>query len=160
MSLDARLIASDVGSVTASFVRQNGQFRFLNADPTYRTTQAVQIDSRWQLDRFLPTGLGISAPFSVTHARTAVDPELLTGTDLRGGALAGLRRPLNRSTTFALALRRSVKGTNWLTRSLLDPLQAAATLTKGRSGTEYATAQSSNYNVASIPGRSSMINLP
>jgi cell surface protein SprA len=147
IAFDSRLIASDVGSVTASYVRQNGQFRFLNSDPSYRTSQVVTIDSRWQLDRFLPSGLGISAPFSITHARTAVDPELLTGTDLRGSALAGLRRPSNRSTTFALALRRSSKGTDWFTRSFLDPFQLAASLTQGRSGTEYSTAQSSNYNV-------------
>ncbi len=147
VALDGRLTASDVGSVTASYVRQNGQFRFLNSDPSYQTTQALTLDTRWQLDRFLPPGLGISMPVSVTYARTTADPELLNGTDLRGSALAGLRRPLSWSATYALGIRRSVKGTDWITRSLFDPLSLSASYTQGRSGSEYATAQSSNYNV-------------
>jgi hypothetical protein len=147
MAFDTRLIASDVGSVSAAYVRQNGQFRFLNTDPSYRTTQTLLLDSRWQLDRFLPTGLGITAPASVTYARTAVDPELLTGSDLRGGALPGLRRPLSWSATYSLAIRRSAKGNSWLVRSLIDPLSLSANLTHGSSGTEYATARSNNHNV-------------
>ncbi len=148
IALDTRLIASDVGSISAAYVRQNGQFRFLNTDPSYQTRQAFQLDSRWQLDRFLPPGLGITAPVSVTYARTSVDPELLTGTDLRGSSLAGLRRPMSWSATYALGVRRSVKGRSWLARSLFDPLAFSASLTHGSSGTEYATAQSKNYNVS------------
>jgi hypothetical protein len=147
VAFDTRLVASDVGSVSASFTRQDGQFRLMNSDPTYRTTDALTLDSRWQLDRFLPTGLGISAPVSVTYARSRITPQLLTGTDLRGDALPGLREPENWSATYAFALRRSAKGTTWLARSLVDPLSLTAAYTHGSAVTEYSSARSSNMNL-------------
>jgi Motility related/secretion protein len=147
MSVDTRLVASDVGSITASFTRQDGQFRLMNVDPTYRTTSGLTLDSRWQLDRFLPSGLGITAPVSVTYARARVDPQLLTGTDLRAEALDGLRQPDTWSATYAFALRRSAKGNSWLARSLVDPLAFNAAYTNGSAVSEYASARSSNMNV-------------
>ena len=81
---------------------------------------------------------------SVTYARANVDPQLLTGTDLRGEALPGLRKPETWSATYAFALRRSAKGTDWFTRSLLDPLAFNAAYTQGNATTEYSEAQSSN----------------
>jgi hypothetical protein len=147
VALDTRLVASDVGSVSASFTRQDGQFRLMNTDPTYRTTDAITLDSRWQLDRFLPTGLGITAPVSVTYARTRVAPQLLTGTDLRGDALTGLREPENWSATYAFALRRSAKGASWLARSLVDPMSFTAAYTHGTAVTEYSSGRSSNMNL-------------
>ena len=38
-SVDARLAASDVGDVAVAYIRQNGQFRQINENPTYRTEQ-------------------------------------------------------------------------------------------------------------------------
>ena len=58
VSMDARLVASDVGTISASFVRQDGQFHQINQDPSYRTTGTFQLASNWRLDRFLPTGSG------------------------------------------------------------------------------------------------------
>ena len=148
VAFDTRLVASDVGSVTASFTRQDGQFRLMNADPTYRTTSGLQVDTRWQLDRFLPNRLGITAPASVTYARANVAPQLLTGTDLRAEALPGLRRPETWSATYAFALRRNVKGSDWFTRSVLDPMAFNAAYTHGNATTEYSAAQSSNSLMA------------
>jgi hypothetical protein len=153
VAFDTRLVASDVGSVSASFTRQDGQFRLMNVDPTYRTTSGLALDTRWQLDRFLPTALGITAPASVTYTRANVAPQLLTGTDLRAEALPGLRKPESWSATYAFALRRSAKGTDWVTRSLLDPMAFNMAYTQGNATTEYSEAQSSNsllsltYNV-------------
>jgi hypothetical protein len=148
VSFDTRLVASDVGSVSASFIRQDGQFRLMNVDPTYRTTSGLALDTRWQLDRFLPAALGITAPVSVTYARANVAPQLLTGTDLRAEALPGLRKPESWSATYAFALRRSAKGRDWLTRSLLDPMAFNMAYTQGSATTEYSSAQSSNSLLA------------
>ncbi len=142
MAFDARLAASDVGSIAASFTRQNGQFRQLNEDPSYQTSGTLLLNSDWRLERFLPTSLGLTVPLTVTYARTAVDPQLLAGTDLRGDALVGLRRPHSWTATYSLEFRRSQRGRNWLVRGLVDPLAFSATLTQGRSRTELSDAQS------------------
>ena len=69
---------------TAAYIQQNGQFRQINQDPTYRGTDVLQLDGNLRLERFLPTSLGLAMPLTVTYARTGVNPELLTGTDIRG----------------------------------------------------------------------------
>ena len=122
MAMDARLLASDVGNVNASFIRQDGQFHQINRDPSYRTTGTFQLNSNWRLDRFLPTSLGLSIPLTVSYSRSDVTPELLTGTDLRGDALQGLRKPHSWSGNYTLAIRRNQRGRNWLVRGLVDPL--------------------------------------
>jgi hypothetical protein len=142
VALDTRLTASDVGNFAASFVRQDGQFHQLGDNPTYRTTGQLQVNTNWRLDRFLPTWLGLAVPLTVTYSRSTEDPQLLTGTDLRADALAGLRRPRSWTATYALAIRRSEPGRSWLTRALLDPLAVSANLTNGRGQTELSRSRS------------------
>ncbi len=142
IALDARLTAADVGDLSVAYVRQDGNFQQLGRDPTYRTTGTVQVNTRWALDRFLPASLGISAPASVAYTRSDVRPDLLTGSDVRGDALEGLRTPQAWTLTTALALRRSRRGRDWLTRGLVDPLTLSASLTSGRSRTELSSATS------------------
>jgi hypothetical protein len=147
MAVDTRLVASDVGSISASFVRQDGQFHQMNTDPSYRTTGTFQLSSNWRLDRFLPPSLGLSIPLTVGYNRSGVNPQLLTGTDIRGDALPGLRKPQSWTSTYNLAIRRSQRGHSWLTQGLVDPLTVSAALTQGRSRTELSDANSDAYSV-------------
>ncbi|MGN6391676.1 MAG: cell surface protein SprA [Gemmatimonadales bacterium] len=146
-SIDARLTASDVGSFTMAYVRKNGQFRQINEDPTYQGSNVLQFDGNLQLERFLPTSLGLAVPVTVSYARTGIEPELLAGTDIAGDVLAGLRKPDSRSATVTMAIRRSRPGRDWITRGFLDPLALSASYTNGRSTTELSDAQSNTYNV-------------
>ena len=148
VAVDARLIASDVGSLSASFIRRDGQFHQINSDPTYRTTGTFQLGTNWRLDRFLPPSLGLSVPFSVSYNRNDVNPQLLTGSDIRGDALSGLRTPQSWSASYNLSIRRSQRGTSWLTRALIDPLSFVGGLTQGRSRTELSDANSDSYSAA------------
>jgi len=134
--VDARLAASDVAAFQVAYVRQNGQFRQINQDPSYRGTNVLQMAGNLRVDRFLPTSLGLAMPLTVSYTRTAVNPELLTGTDIRGEALTGLRKPDSRSATVSLAIRRSQPGKSWATKGFVDPLTVAASLTTGRALTE------------------------
>jgi hypothetical protein len=146
-SVDARLSASDVGNFQVAYVRQNGQFRQINEDPSYRGSNVLQMSGNLRLDRFLPTSLGLAMPLTLSYARTGIDPELLTGTDIRGEALPGLRKPDSRSTTATLTIRRSQPGTNWITKGFVDPLSVAASVTTGRSLTELSEAKAKTYAV-------------
>ena len=146
VALDSRFIASDVGSITASYLRKDGQFHQINEDPSYRTTGAFQLNSNWRLDRFLPTSLGLSVPVTVSYNRGGVNPELVTGTDIRGDALTGLRRPESWSTNYTMAIRRSQRGGNWLTQGLADPLSLTGVVTQGHTQTELSDASSKAYS--------------
>ncbi|HEU5303274.1 MAG TPA: hypothetical protein VFU40_01410, partial [Gemmatimonadales bacterium] len=147
MAMDARLVASDVGAVSASFVRQDGQFHQINSDPSYRTNGTFLLNTNWRLERFLPTSLGLSVPVTFSYARSDVDPQLLTGTDLRGDALTGLRKPQSWTANYTMAIRRSQRGKSWLVRGLADPVSVTGTLTQGRSRTELSDANSNAYSV-------------
>jgi hypothetical protein len=146
-SLDAKLVASDVGDLSVTYVRRNGQFRQLNEDPSYLGTGVLQVGGNLRLDRFLPTNLGYVVPVTLSYARTGTDPELLTGTDIRDETLTGLRKPDSRSTTISMSVHRAQPGKNWLTKGLLDPLSATASLTDGHAVTELSDVQSSSYAV-------------
>ena len=146
-SIDARLAASDVANFNVSYTRQSGQFRQINEDPTYRASNALQMAGNLRLDRFLPVSFGLAMPLQITYARLGVNPELLTGTDLRGEALPGLRKPESWSTNYALTIRRNKPGTTWVTKGFLDPLSIAGSYTRGRAQTELSEARSSNYSV-------------
>jgi hypothetical protein len=147
IAVDTRLVASDVGSISAAFVRQDGQFHQINTDPSYRTTGTLQLSTNWRLDRFLPPSLGLSVPLTVSYNRSDVSPQLLTGTDIRGDALAGLRKPQSWTSTYNLAIRRNQRGRSWLTRGLADPVSLSAVLTQGHSRTELSDANSNAYSV-------------
>ncbi len=84
-------------------------------------------------------------PLTVTYARTGVNPELLTGTDIRSEALVGLRKPDSRSMSVSMSIRRSQPGKGWLTKGLADPLSLNANVTTGRALTELSEAQSTSY---------------
>ncbi|NNG14841.1 MAG: hypothetical protein HKM89_00080, partial [Gemmatimonadales bacterium] len=93
LALDARLGAADVGDVRVGFIRRGGQFRQIGQEPTFRTTNQLVIGSRLELDRFLPQALGLAVPVTVNYTRASTSLELLSGTDLRGADLDGLRSP-------------------------------------------------------------------
>ncbi len=148
VAFNARLTASDVGTVNASYSRQDGQFRQINSDPTYRTSGTLQLNTTWGLERFLPAALGITMPLTVAYVRNDVTPQLLTGSDLRGEGLEGLRRPQSWTSSYNLALRRSQRGNSWLVRGFLDPLALTATMIRGRSQTELSSARSDNLAIS------------
>ncbi|HXE58615.1 MAG TPA: hypothetical protein VNK43_11495, partial [Gemmatimonadales bacterium] len=145
VALDARLTASDVGNVQLSYVRQDGLFRQIGQDPSYRTTGALQLNSAWRLERFLPPSLGLAIPVTVSYVRNDVDPILLTGSDVRGDALPGLRKPESWTASYSLAVRRTRRGSNWLVRGLVDPLSLSGTVTTGRSQNELSRSTSDAY---------------
>jgi hypothetical protein len=148
IALDTRVSASDVADLALSFTRQDGQFRQLSQSPTYRTTNAFTASSTWRLDRFLPRSFGLAAPVTVSIARSSVDPQLLTGTDIAGDQLDGLRRPNGWSTTYSGLIRRQVQGKSWVARGFLDPFSFTGSYTHGRSVAELQDARNTNYNFA------------
>ena len=147
MALTGRLSASDVADLQLSFVRQDGAFQQIGQDPTYRTNNALLLTTAVRLERFIPRKLGLSAPLTVTYARATVNPELLSGTDLRAQDLDNLRKPESWSATYSLILQRNRRGSSWITRGFVDPVTLSSSITKGSSQSELseATAYSSTY---------------
>jgi hypothetical protein len=146
-ALQGRFVASDVADVSVLYAAVDGQFRQIGTQPTFRSTGGFNLASNVRLDRFLPASMGLLMPLTITYARTAVDPELLTGTDIAGEALPGLRKPESNALALGLVLRRSVRSRVGWMRALVDPLTFAGTLTQGRATTELSEATNENYTL-------------
>ena len=146
-ALDARLSASDVGDFSVSLIGQDGQFRQIGQSPSFQTNNTLQLGGNVRLDRFLPPSLGLAFPVAVSLARTSVDPQLISGTDIRGAALEGLRRPRSWTTNYSFSLRRSARGNDWLVRGLVDPVALTASFASGLAQTELSHAENSSTNV-------------
>jgi len=146
-SVDAKLTASDVAQVTVAYIHQNGQFRQINENPSYVGSNVLQVGGNLSVERFLPTSLGLAIPVTMSFARTASDPELLTGTDIPGPALTGLRKPDNRSTAVNVAVRRARPGASWWLKGLIDPLSATFSLIDGLALGEMSDVQSNSYTL-------------
>jgi hypothetical protein len=145
-ALSARLAAADVADFSFGYVRRDGNFQQIGQDPTFLTTATAQFGMSVRADRFLPRALGIALPVSVGYTRSNTDPILVTGTDLRAEDLDGLRRPSASQVTVGASLRRSGRGSNWLTRGLIDPVGLNGSYSAGSSQTELSDAKNVNYS--------------
>ncbi len=148
VALDARLVASDVGDFSLSYMRQDGYFQQIGQDPSYRTTGTIQVGSGLRLERFLPTSLGLVFPVQISYSRSTVDPQLLTGTDIKGADLVGLRKPESWNLNYNFSVRRAQRGRSWVVRGFLDPLSVSGNFSSGNSVTELSQATSSAHNLA------------
>jgi hypothetical protein len=145
----ARLEAGDVGMIDVGYTYMDGRFRQIGQTPSYRTTGGLSAVATLQLDRFLPPSLGLVIPFQMSLASGRVDPQLLTGTDIRGDAIDGLRRPSNSSTSWSITARRVAPSQeNPLLRLLLDPIALSASRTGASTVTELSEATSSIWNAS------------
>ncbi|HJS47580.1 MAG TPA: cell surface protein SprA [Gemmatimonadales bacterium] len=144
-ALDARLSASDVGDLAVSLIRQGSQFRQIGRDPTYRTTTNLALGGSTRMERFLPARWGIALPVTASYTRSGVDPELVTGTDLRAADLPGLRQPEAWTAGLSAALRRTARGGGFLTRALVDPVALGANYSTGGAATELSRSHADAY---------------
>jgi hypothetical protein len=100
--------------------RRGGHFRELGIAPAFQARDALSLRANLQLDRLLPSGLGLDAPLSVWFERTGSAPVYVDGTDLQASSLPGLRPLGGGQTRVDLQLRRrQASGRPWM-RATLD----------------------------------------
>src|SRR4029077_20644675 len=97
---------------------------------------------------FLPARVGLLMPLNLTYSNTAIDPQLLTGSDIVAAAVPGLRKPNASQTTVNLLIRRSALGGNRWVHLLADPLSFTGSYLHGQAQTELSNAYTNNYNAA------------
>ena len=146
-ALDVSVAAANVADVAVSLYRRDGNFRQLGEDPSYVTDNSATTTGTVRLERFLPAGWGIAAPFTVRHTNGASQPVFLNRTDLTASALAGLRTPRSQATSYAVSLRRTRRAAGPLGRLLLDPVGLSANYAAGDSRSDLSQAVSSSYGL-------------
>lgn len=147
MAASARLVAGDLGTAALSWVSQDGNFRQIGQAPSYRDTRTLIGASTLRLDRFLSPSLGLIVPVSMSLSRIDVDPELITGSDVRGASLVGLRRPTSHVTSLQISAARLRTDGSYLVRTLINPLRFAGNWSSSAATTEYSDAESRNWGL-------------
>lgn len=145
-AMTARLQAADLGTVDLNYLYQDGQFRQIGQNPSYRSTGTFTGATSLDVGRLLPEQMGLVVPIALTHQRASVNPELLTGSDIRGTALDGLRRPEATSTTWSFGLARARRDGSFLMRALVNPLQFRAGGATSATTTELTVADGRSWS--------------
>ncbi|MFN8579668.1 MAG: hypothetical protein U0163_01630, partial [Gemmatimonadaceae bacterium] len=102
----ATLDAGDFGALRVLLTRRDPNFRQLGEQPTYVSSNDVELGGTFQLERWLPRDIGVSIPLTVTHTADAATPLFLSSSDIRGGGVSDLRTPRTSLTTMTLGVRR------------------------------------------------------
>ncbi len=104
--IGATLDAGDFGALRVLVTRRDPNFRQLGEQPTYLSSNDVELGGTFQLERWLPRDIGVSIPLTVTHTADAATPLFLSSSDIRGAAVSDLRAPRTSLTTMTLGVRR------------------------------------------------------
>jgi hypothetical protein len=144
--LGLSVIAGDLGTLQLSATRRDGNFRQLGEMPSFVTSDQISVSSAVRLDRFLPQGLGLLMPFSVSHVRAASDPYYLSRTDLSATGLPGLRTPRAHATSYTLSARRATPIDHNVLGALVNNLAFNTAYSTAASRSEYQTGQSSAFS--------------
>jgi hypothetical protein len=147
-ALDIALTASNLADAALSVTRRDANFRQLGEDPSYVTNQALSLATTLHLERMLPQAWGLVVPLSVQHTASAGLPVYLNNTDLRAGALAGLRTPRSTGTSVSMVMRRSHRATHGAARWLADPLSLTGSYVTGGNRSSLAEATTRSYAAA------------
>jgi hypothetical protein len=156
------VVAGDVATLQVNVSRRDGNFRQLSELPTFITDNQLNLASAVQLDKFLPSSLGILLPLSVNHARFGSDPFFLSKSDISAAGVDGIRTPSSSATSLSLSARRATPLQRELIGPIVNNLALQATYAGARSEHEFQTGRSSSftssldYNVTSR-GRSTPI---
>src|SRR5919106_613748 len=148
-ALDLRLTAANFADVTLNLYRRDGNFRQLGDDPGYVTENSAAAGATVRLERFLPDRWreSVAIPFTVRHGVAESDPDFLSRTDLRARALGSVRIPRARTTSYAMALRRTAPSGTPLGRWLLDPLGLSASYSAGDARSDLSSGRSSSHAI-------------
>jgi cell surface protein SprA len=141
-AIDLSLIAADIGDFNLSMTRRDGNFRQLGENPAYTGTNTVGLASTIRLERLGLNRLGLTVPLTLRMDRASQDPYFVNGTDVLASGLNGLRTPRTTGTSWAIAVRRSRRGTAWWQRALTDNLGFGALWSSGGSRSELASSNS------------------
>jgi len=145
--LGATLQAGDAGSVRVTATRLDPWFRQLAERPSYLATEDLEIFATWRIDKLLPWNTGLAIPLSITHQAARADPEFLSRSDLRGGAIDDLRSPQSGTTTVTVSARQVGPSDGAWYSPVIDHLGVSASWNGADARTAYQSGRSSGFDI-------------
>jgi hypothetical protein len=109
--------------VDASHSGRGARFQEAHAGAEYRGDGRTAVTASLEAGALLPDPWGVRVPIRITHARSAAEPLYLDRTDVRAGALGGIRPTGGGQTRLDLEVFRDSTSAHPLARVLVDPLR-------------------------------------
>ena len=126
-ALSAHAQVADIATLDLAGAFQSGSFHQLAQLPSYQNVTTFSAVSVVRVDRFLPTNWGLIIPATVSSNHGWVNPDLISGTDVQGSAIDGLRRPSSDATQWNISIRHPNRQNEPnLSRLVLSPLSLTA----------------------------------
>jgi hypothetical protein len=142
------LNAADFADLRVNISNRDPNFRQLGEQPTFLQERNVDIASTIRLDKLLPQSLGLALPLTITKLSLATDPQYLSGTDISGVGISGLRKPKNDLTTYSLTVRRTTPINGGVLGPLLNNVSATSSYVTGVDRTEFQDGNSHDFTFA------------
>ncbi|HVX40029.1 MAG TPA: cell surface protein SprA, partial [Gemmatimonadaceae bacterium] len=139
---------ADFADLRVNVGNRDPNFRQLGEQPTFQSQRNVDIASTIRLEKLLPRAVGLALPLTITKLSLASDPLFLSGSDISGRGLGGVRAPRNDLTTYSLSVRRTAPVDGGLLGPLVNNLSATTTYVTGVDRTEFQDGNSHNLTVA------------
>lgn len=139
--------AGDVANFHATLSRRDPNFRQLGDQPSYMTDDALDVSGVLHLEKLFPKSLGYAIPLTADYTRAAGTPVYLSGSDLDGDAVPGVRTPRASATTVTFGATRTtpLAGSAWGT--LLNNLSLNGAYTTGTDRSEYQDGRTNDLRV-------------
>lgn len=140
----------------ADLIRLNGQVEKMDADFHNVATQygtgnnsiSGNFTTNMQLDKFLPSQLGLSIPISYNYARSEATPKYVPGTDVEVNkslpdSILNKYRTLNERQGYSVSLGFNSRSQNFFVKNMLLPLRASYSQANSK-GSDSRTKSSTN----------------
>ncbi|HXD48525.1 MAG TPA: cell surface protein SprA [Gemmatimonadaceae bacterium] len=139
---------ADLADFRMSVSNRDPNFRQLGEQQTFMGQRTVDFASTVRLDKLLPRALGLALPLTITKVSLGEDPLYLAQSDIRGSAIAGLRKPKNDLTTYSLTVRHTAPLGDGLLGAVVNNLSATSSYVTGVDRTEFQDGNAHNFNLS------------
>jgi hypothetical protein len=141
------VLASDFADIRMNASRRDPNFRQLAEAPSFLTDNSVNVSSAFHLEKLLPRSLNISIPLTINYAGASSDPLFVSGTDIEGDVINGLRTPKSAATSVTFGISRATPVADSRFAPLLNNLSLSGTYTSGRARSEYADGRANDLTI-------------
>ncbi|MBA3342716.1 MAG: cell surface protein SprA [Gemmatimonadaceae bacterium] len=141
------VLASDFADIRISASRRDPNFRQLAEEPSFLTDNNMSVSSAFHLEKLLPRALGLSMPLTVNYTSASSDPLYVSGSDVPGDVIDGLRTPLSSAMSMTFSVERATPLTGSPFAPLLNNLSLSSTYTSGEARSEYEDGRARNFTL-------------
>ncbi|RMF07291.1 MAG: cell surface protein SprA, partial [Candidatus Neomarinimicrobiota bacterium] len=150
MRMQGKLNLADLGNTTIQYSRKDADFHVLQDRlGTNKTNRSFRINSSFQLDKFLPSFIGLRIPINASLTNTINQPKYFPGTDILVDKASPPDSILTKSTNinFSTSVAKAGKSDHKLIKYTLDNLKGSFSASRSLSSNEImAEVRNENYS--------------